>query len=151
VRLASWDQTEALIASHRGKVVVLDVWSTWCGPCLAEFPGLVALHRQYPGQVACVSLNCNYTGAGSELPPDEREKIEAFLAQQGATFDNLICTDPDDKLFDALDAASIPIVRVYDREGKLRRQFDNDDEEFGKEGFSYQRHIAPLVEELLKD
>jgi thiol-disulfide isomerase/thioredoxin len=151
VRLASWVETQQLIAGHKGKVVVLDVWSTWCGPCVEEFPGLVALARKYPSQVACISLNCNYTGAADEPPAAERDKIEAFLVKQGAAFDNVICTDPDEKLFQALDAAAVPIVRVYDRTGKLRKQFDNDDEEFGEQGFSYARHIAPLVAKLLQE
>jgi hypothetical protein len=54
-------------------------------------------------------------------------------------------------VFQIIDAASIPIVRVYDREGKLRKQFVNDYEEFGKEGFTYQKHITPLVEQLLSE
>jgi thiol-disulfide isomerase/thioredoxin len=150
-RLASWDETQQLIATHKGKVVVLDVWSTWCGPCVEEFPGFVALHRRYPGQVACISLNCNYTGASGELPGAEREQIEQFLAQQGAAFENLICTDPDERLFPAIEAAAIPVVRVYDKSGQLRKQFDNDDEEFGEHGFSYEQHIAPLVAQLLRE
>ena len=150
-RLASWDGTQQLVASHQGKVVVLDVWSTWCSPCVAEFPGLVELHRKHPGQVVCISLNCNFTGAAGELPGAERDQIEAFLTKQGAAFDNLICTTPDEQLFTALDAAAIPVVRVYDRSGKLRKQFDNDDNEYGEQGFRYEQHIAPLVEELLKE
>ncbi len=151
VRLASWDETQQLIASHKGKVVVVDAWSTWCGPCVEEFPGLVALHKQYPGQVACISLNCNYTGAADEPPSADREQIEDFLRKQGAAFDNVICTDPDAKLFMSLDAAAVPIVRVYDRQGRLHKQFDNDDNEFGDEGFSYERDIGPLVAKLLAE
>jgi thiol-disulfide isomerase/thioredoxin len=150
VRLASWDETQTLIAAHKGKVVVLDVWSTWCGPCLKEFPSFAQLHRQHAGQVACISLNCNYDGT-AEPPETDRKQIEAFLIQHGATFENVICTDSAQKVFQAIDAASIPIVRVYDREGKLRKQFVNDYEEFGKEGFTYQKHIAPLVEQLLSE
>jgi thiol-disulfide isomerase/thioredoxin len=150
-RLASWEETEKLIASHRGKVVVLDAWSTWCAPCMAEFPGLVKLHEAHPGQVACISLNCNFTGADDEPPDAERPQIEAFLTRQRAEFDNLISTEPDHKLFAKLDAAAIPVVRVYDRAGHLRKQFDNDDNEYGDEGFSYEKHVAPLVVELLKE
>jgi thiol-disulfide isomerase/thioredoxin len=147
LRVASWEETEQLIASHKGKVVVLDAWSTWCTPCMAEFPGLVKLHKTYPGQVACISLNCNYTGA--ESPKAQRGEIEAFLVKQRASFDNLISTVPDHKLFDALQVAAVPVVRVYDRSGKLHKQFDNDENEYGEAGFSYEKHIAPLVAELI--
>lgn len=150
-RLASWQETQQLIASHKGKVVVLDAWSTWCSPCVAEFPGLVKLHEAYPADVACISLNCNFTGSEDEPPDAARGEIEAFLAKQRAQFDNLISTEPDHKLFELLDAAAIPVVRVYDRTGKLRKQFDNDENEYGDEGFSYDKHIVPLVEQLLRE
>jgi thiol-disulfide isomerase/thioredoxin len=151
LRLASWDETQSLIASHKGKVVVLDAWSTWCEPCMAEFPGLVKLHEKYPGQVVCVSLNCNFTGGTGASPDADRVEIEAFLTKQRAQFDNLISTEPDQKLFALLEAAAIPVVRVYDRTGKMTKQFDNDENEFGDEGFSYAKHITPLVETLLRE
>jgi hypothetical protein len=118
---------------------------------MTEFPGLVKLHQAHPGQVACISLNCNYTGSPDEPPDAERPQIEAFLVEQRAEFDNLICTESDEKLFQILDAGAIPVVRVYDRSGKLRQQFDNDDNEYGDGGFSYERHIAPLVAQLLRE
>ena len=45
--IKSWDETLELVAQHKGKVVVLDVWSTSCEPCMAEFPHLVELHKQH--------------------------------------------------------------------------------------------------------
>lgn len=151
IQLASWEEVEQAIAARQGKVVVIDVWSTYCVPCIKEFPNLVKLHRQYPDQVACMSLNCNYSGLAAEPPEAARPEVEQFLTKQGATFENFICTDPDEKLFAKLKLASIPMVRVYDRQGKLRTQFDNDKEEYGDEGFRYDQHIIPLVEQLLKE
>ncbi|MBW3600339.1 MAG: TlpA family protein disulfide reductase [Planctomycetes bacterium] len=151
IRLASWEETEELVADQ-GKVVVLDVWSTWCTPCIREFPGLVTLHEKYGDErVACMSLNCNYVGAADESPEDAREEIEAFLQQKGATFENIISTTPADELFNLLGVAAVPVVRVYDRQGNLRKQFVNDEGEYGEEGFTYEQHIAPLVDELLNE
>jgi hypothetical protein len=45
--------------------------------------------------------------------------------------------------------ASIPAVYVYDRLGKLAKRFDNETGEFGEAGFTYEKHISPLVEQLL--
>ncbi len=151
VQLASWEEVERTIAAQRGKVVVLDVWSTWCLPCVREFPNLVALHRKHADAIACVSLNCNYTGAEDESPEDARPEVEAFLRKQGAAFTNIISTTPDLELFDVLGAASVPVVRVYDQEGKLRKQFTNDANEYGDEGFTYEQHIGPLVEQLVNE
>jgi thiol-disulfide isomerase/thioredoxin len=151
IRVATWSEVEQLIASQKGKVVVLDFWSTWCVPCLREFPGLVDLDEKYGDDVACISVNCNFTGAGGEKPEDSREEIETFLEKQQATFENVILATPDLELYDTLGVAAVPIVRVYDKDGELRRQFVNDDNEYGDDGFTYEKHVAPLVDELLKE
>src|SRR5262245_19221769 len=38
------------VAAHKGEVVVLNLWATWCGPCVEEFPDLVKLYDQYKGK-----------------------------------------------------------------------------------------------------
>ena len=44
---------------------------------------------------------------------------------------------------------SIPAVYVYGRDGKLVKRFDNDEELYGDDGFTYEKHVTPLVEQLL--
>ena len=46
VKIASWDETLKMVAGHKGKIVVLDAWSTSCTPCVKEFPNLVKLHER---------------------------------------------------------------------------------------------------------
>ena len=84
---------QELVASHHGSVVVVDVWSTSCPPCLREFPGLVDLHEQYEGEVACISLNLDYTGARNRSPEDYRERVMTWLERFGATFENVIASE----------------------------------------------------------
>ena len=56
VEIKSWEDTQALIASHKGKVVIVDLWSTSCEPCMREFPNLVALHKKFgTDKIACIS------------------------------------------------------------------------------------------------
>ena len=90
VTVKTWKETEELIASHKGKVVVVDIWSTWCGPCVQEFPGLVKLHQQHGGEVVCISLNLNYSGAKDETPEDSREEVLKFLNKQKADVPNIL-------------------------------------------------------------
>ncbi len=45
------------VADHRGRVVVLNVWATWCPPCVAETPGLVRLAREFEGDVVFLGLS----------------------------------------------------------------------------------------------
>lgn len=146
----SWAEVQQMVTDHQGKIVVIDVWSTYCDPCKREFPSLVQLHEQYPDKVACISVDIDYYGASDEPPESYRDQVLEFLCKHDAAFQNVISSDPDESVLDALEVGSIPVVLVYDREGNLRKKFTNDDNEYGDEGFTYQQHIFPLVEELLK-
>lgn len=151
VEVKSWADVQQMVADQKGKVVVVDVWSTWCEPCMEEFPNLVKLHRQFPEKVACISVDIDYIGREDEPPESFRDDVLEFVSKHGATFPNVISSDPDEDVLNALEVGSIPVVLVYDREGKLQKKFTNDDNEYGDEGFTYQQHIIPLVEELLGD
>jgi thiol-disulfide isomerase/thioredoxin len=146
-----WDETAQLVAVHKGKVVVMDLWSTWCIPCVQEFPNLVALHRAHPDDVVCISVNLDYSGAADETPESHRQKVHEFLTQQGAAFPNVISGDPADDVYQRLDLGAVPAVLVYGRDGQLAKRFDNDEALYGDEGFTYREHIVPLVERLLGD
>jgi thiol-disulfide isomerase/thioredoxin len=148
VQVGSWADVQQRIASQRGKVVVVDVWSTWCEPCVREFPNLVELHRQYPDDVVCISLNIDYIGVATEPPESFRDKVLSFARKHEATFQNIISSDPDEKVLKALNAFSVPVVQVYDRDGTLQKTFTNDDDQYGDRGFTYEDHIVPLIQSL---
>lgn len=125
LQLKNFDELQQLIASKKGKIVVVDAWSTYCEPCMKEFPGLVDLHKKHgPEKVACISLCANFAGLGK--PEDEIAEPLQFLKDQGATFDNLLSTDPDTKLYEKLKIASVPTIFVYDRDGNLVKTFDGE-------------------------
>ena len=150
VRVLDWAATQELVASKKVKVVVVDVWATTCAPCLRELPGLVKLHQRWGKEkLACVSVSCDYLGMDGESPESHREAVLRILQSRGALFDNVLLSNPSDDFFQMADLASIPAVYVYDREGKLVKRFDNETGEFGDSGFTYEKHISPLVEKLL--
>jgi thiol-disulfide isomerase/thioredoxin len=151
VQIASWDEVQQMVAALRGQVVVLDVWSTWCVPCTVEFPHLVKLQEAHPEGLACISVAANYSGRADEPPESFREEILDFLRRQNAAFANVISSTPDEALYEAIGAASVPVVLVYGRDGKLKKKFTNDDREYGDEGFTYAEHINPMVQQLLKE
>jgi thiol-disulfide isomerase/thioredoxin len=144
---ASWEDTQKIIAAHQGKIVILDLWSTYCPPCIAELPGLGQLQQRYKDDVVCLSLNCNFNGIGS--PEDERDAILKVLDGTKPVSQHLVSSDPDEQLYAKVGIASIPVVQVYDRSGKLRKQFDNEKNEYGDQGFTYSQHIAPFVADLV--
>lgn len=147
-----WKQLDDLVASHKGKVVVVDLWSTSCEPCLREFPHLVALQKQHPDDVICVSYDCDFIGARNKPVAYYRERVLKFLESVGAnTIVNTMCTVAAEDLFTQINVDSIPAVYVYDRTGKLAKRFDNTTPASPtEEGISYETQIVPLVSELVK-
>jgi thiol-disulfide isomerase/thioredoxin len=144
LQILDYDGLQALLKSHRGKYVVMDAWSTSCPPCVREFPNLVKLHEKYGDKVACVSLSFDYQG----LDPPEvvKEPVLGFLKQQNAAFDNVLSSVEADDLYKKLDLAAVPAVFVYDREGQLRKRFDNST---GEE-FTYE-DVEAYLTELMAD
>ena len=143
----SWEETQKLIASKKGKIVVVDAWSTSCVPCIKEFPNLVALHQSHAADVACVSLNLDYIGLKSKPPEFYRERVTKFLTKHKATFDNVLCSEEIEAVCEKLGVPSIPAVLVYDRTGKLVKTFDNSEVENEDEGFTY-KEVIEFIESL---
>lgn len=144
VQLDDWDGLQKRVIDAKGKVVVVDLWSTQCVPCIKEFPNLVKLHNERKEDVACLSFNLDFYGVGKpeELKPD----VLALLEKLDATLPNIMSTVEDQKIYEQLKLASIPAVYVYDREGKLRKRFDDTQGQF-----TYEKDILPLVETLIKE
>jgi thiol-disulfide isomerase/thioredoxin len=149
LQVLDWDGLQELLARHRGKVVVLDCWSTSCAPCIKEFPNLVALHNRHaPSELACVSLSFDYEGIGR--PEDEHSRVLAFLQEHRATFDNVLSRLDSDALTEKLEIPSIPAVFVYDRAGRLQRRFDNRHASRDGGPFTYEQ-VSEVVEQLLAE
>ena len=94
----------------RGKVVVLNLWATWCAPCIEELPSLLAMQREMPG-VAVVAVSM-----------DEDEGLyRQFLVRHNV--DLMTVRDPTAKVNKLYGTVQIPETYVIDRQGVLRRKF----------------------------
>ena len=123
VSTATPDQFSEVIAKHKGKVVFVDFWATWCVPCRKAFPHTVALAKKYSEKLAVVSIALD--------DADAKEDVLDFLKEQGATFDNLMCSfGGADESYNAYEipGAALPYFRIYDREGTLKHTFGYDAE-----------------------
>src|SRR5262249_55570864 len=74
------------LEAHRGKVVLVDFWATWCAPCKAKFPKVVHLHEQYRDKgLVCVSVSLD--------EPGKESRALEFLQEQHAAFPNYLMAD----------------------------------------------------------
>ena len=118
---------EKAIKDQKGKVVLIDCWATWCGPCVKKFPHLVERHKTYADKgLVCVSVCMEKM---SNPKAYDKDKIVKFLKDKGATFPNFIVAEPveDDKALTKLlgDFGLIPYMALFDRNG--RRVWTSDE------------------------
>ncbi len=152
LKIMNWEETLEIVKKHKGKIVVMDVWSTSCDPCMKEFPNLVKLSKTQSKDVACLSVSTDYTGSKNKPPEFYRERVLKFLQEQEAAFDNVLLNVPSDELFEKIHLASIPAVYVFGRDGKLVKRFDSESAENLKtdeEAFTY-ADVNKVVDGLLK-
>lgn len=100
------------LADHRGSIVVLNVWGSWCPPCRKEAPALQSAYEALqPSGVEFIGVNTRDTPQGAE----------AFVEEYGITYPSVV--DPDGSRLlafrDTLPPASIPSTLVIDREGRM--------------------------------
>lgn len=150
LRVATWDELQQQVAGNHGKITVVDLWATTCPPCIRELPGLGRLQTQFPDKVVCITFSLDYDGSPDAPADSYRDAILKVLSDQSLqNCVNYISGDPNDKIYESLNLSGIPAILVYRPDGALSKRFDNDKEEYGKEGFTYKEHVIPHVEKLV--
>ena len=117
------DGDPATLANFRGKPVLVNLWATWCAPCIAEMPTLDRLAARESDRLHVLTISQDLDG---------REKVEAFFARQG--YRNLeTWLDPDMALMIELKANTLPTTILYDSRGReLWRVVGMEDWESGQ-------------------
>jgi thiol-disulfide isomerase/thioredoxin len=91
------DAIKEIIRNPTDKLILVNLWATWCGPCVTEFPELITIHRMYQGRdFELVTISADV--------PFRKEDVEKFLQDKNAAVRNYLY-DSTDKyaLMDAVD------------------------------------------------
>ena len=125
ITLVDRAEFDAVLASLRGKVVLVDCWATWCGPCVEQLPHSVELAKVHAADgLAVVTLDFD--------DPDAIAQVRKVLADAGANSANvtdLQCkqgSSPAAMAAFEITSGALPHYKLFDREGKLRRTFELD-------------------------
>jgi thiol-disulfide isomerase/thioredoxin len=114
------DGTVTKVADRKGKVLLLNLWATWCGPCRNEMPHLIEMQDKYREQdFQILGLN-----VGEEAGPESIEDIKKFAELMKLNYE--LARIPEEttiEFYKATNFQAIPISIVVDREGRLRGVF----------------------------
>jgi thiol-disulfide isomerase/thioredoxin len=102
------------LSGLRGKMVVLDFWATWCGPCLASFPKMQELVEKYDGSQASFLFINTWENSKPEVT---KEKVDKLLKENKYTFNVLF--DYKDDVVKKYKVEGIPTKIVIDKNGKI--------------------------------
>lgn len=109
-RLKNLQGQPVTLSSLRGKVVFLNVWATWCGPCREEMPSMEQLYEDFKNRKDFVILAVSQDRAG-------REAVMPFVEKHNIHFEVLL--DPKNIVGDAYDVTGVPETFIIDRQGRI--------------------------------
>ena len=99
------------LSDFQGKVVILDFWATWCGPCRMEIPNFVKLQTKYGDKLAIVGLTVSSPEAD----------VRSFAQKQGINYSVLLDADNLTDRYGGI--VGIPTTFVVDRQGRITQKF----------------------------
>ncbi len=109
------DELNDIIKNREGRVLLINIWATWCVPCKEEYPDLIKISNKYGEQIELIGISIDY--------PDEVEsKIIPFLNKLKPNFINYVNVENDTERFiNNLNpdwSGAIPATFFYDSDGK---------------------------------
>jgi len=113
IQFVATDGREAGLASMRGKVVLVDFWATWCGPCVAEIPRVKAAFERFHAKgFEVIGISCD----------TDEDKLAKFVEEQAISWPQFFdgSSQIDNKFSQAFGINGIPHMFLVDKKGCLR-------------------------------
>ncbi len=107
---------ETTIAEFKGKPVLVNLWATWCAPCVKELPTLAALEARQQAKLAVIAISQDMT---------DRDSVDKFLADRKLG-DFAAYHDPDMALSSALGVQVMPTTILYDASSREVWRYTGD-------------------------
>jgi len=123
-------ELQDIVSSYEGeKAVLINIWATWCAPCVEEFPHIVKLQRNYPDQLKVIFVSADF--------PDSRDRALEFLKKQEVDWTTYFKVGNDQEFIGSLSekwTGALPFTKVIDRTGNTVASWERsaDYEKFEK-------------------
>ena len=138
LRLENLQGQPLSLADYAGRVVLVNFWASWCGPCITEIPSLRDLYEKMadePFEILAVNVK------------EGRFKVHRFSRMMAMPFPVLL--DPDGAAFAAWDAQVLPTSFLVDTEGRVRRKIQGPLEWTSEEVLQSIRALLPTPSAVL--
>jgi len=124
IRKITQKELNAIIQSNKGKVVIVDLWATWCPPCVKEIPGFISLYKKYEDHELEI-IGIAFDEKGSKTVPP-------FVSKMGINYPVYLAGKGIDSTYNL---RAFPTTIIYDKAGNLtsrhvgylpKKTFDNE-------------------------
>ena len=111
--LKTLDGRKVSLSDYRGRIAVVNIWATWCAPCVKEFPSLQGLVKAMGGKVVVIAVSYDRT----------REDIETFIKAFGGVPENFLVVWDQEKITTRIFGTDVlPETYIISQQGKLIRK-----------------------------
>lgn len=114
-------EIQEVISSYKGdKAVLVNVWATWCVPCVEEFPEIVDIQRKYPEELQVVFISADF--------PDDRDRAVQFLKDHDVDWTTYYKDAKDEPFINALSpdwSGALPFTKIINKEGEEVAHWEN--------------------------
>jgi thiol-disulfide isomerase/thioredoxin len=115
------DQIQEVTQSPFEGITLVNVWATWCAPCIKEFPYLIELQNKYPQDLRILFISADF--------PEDRDRALQFLKDQQVNWPTYLKTGRDLEFISALSeqwSGSIPFTQYYLPDGSVFTQWSGE-------------------------